>query len=575
MASSSSLSALVRSSTSTVTEDDLDRQVAELILKEAKKKAEKYGQQGIRAYISSNLLDSNAPRANKRFLSSIIRSTDDHNRTILRAQALAAQEIKREREERERRERRLRAQEAADARRSHRRKNSRHHRHHHEHSRGHGQRSGSDRHGRRLDDGEEGWDRWDGRNADRSERRRKTRNWETWNGENTDEDDSHTDSKGKSRSREEDEDEDGRPRRRRRHNRSRTRSSSPQRTRDRERSRERHSRHRRSRRHDSRTPDREWERESRRDRKRHRRERSRRRHRAERASAGSRGPVPRGDNDESSESPRKRRAGSLDGHSSLSPPSERKRKRDGTPDDRRRRRSRSRPRERRSQSSPSSRSSSPEKRRKRDVSPTDKGRRRSKSLQDTEEHERDDCRLKVPSCKGAGNNSLAGRCSGYVESYEHSPETKDVKSKPDEYDTSSSMSMSRSSSPTPGPEAPTHVPSKMDKYFDESYDPRLDVAPLTVPQVPATGLINNAEYESWDAMLELIRLRERDREEKKRLERFGLLPKVKTKSRKGSVVISSNAASDRWNGQSTSIMDIEYTKRGTVREWDLGKDGAT
>jgi hypothetical protein len=38
-----------------VTDDDLDRHVAELIVKEAKKKAERYGQQGIRAYISSNL----------------------------------------------------------------------------------------------------------------------------------------------------------------------------------------------------------------------------------------------------------------------------------------------------------------------------------------------------------------------------------------------------------------------------------------------------------------------------------------------------------------------------------------
>lgn len=38
-----------------VTDDDLDRHVAELIVKEAKKKAEQYGQKGIRAYISSNL----------------------------------------------------------------------------------------------------------------------------------------------------------------------------------------------------------------------------------------------------------------------------------------------------------------------------------------------------------------------------------------------------------------------------------------------------------------------------------------------------------------------------------------
>jgi len=39
----------------TVTDEDLDRHVAELILKEAKKKAEKYSQHGIRAYIASNL----------------------------------------------------------------------------------------------------------------------------------------------------------------------------------------------------------------------------------------------------------------------------------------------------------------------------------------------------------------------------------------------------------------------------------------------------------------------------------------------------------------------------------------
>ena len=57
---SSVVSNLVRASmgasiSSTVTDDDLDRHVAELIVKDAKKKAERYGQQGIRAYLSSNL----------------------------------------------------------------------------------------------------------------------------------------------------------------------------------------------------------------------------------------------------------------------------------------------------------------------------------------------------------------------------------------------------------------------------------------------------------------------------------------------------------------------------------------
>ncbi len=36
----------------TVTDDDLDRHVAELILKEAKQKAERYRHDGIRAYLA-------------------------------------------------------------------------------------------------------------------------------------------------------------------------------------------------------------------------------------------------------------------------------------------------------------------------------------------------------------------------------------------------------------------------------------------------------------------------------------------------------------------------------------------
>ena len=113
----------------------------------------------------------------------------------------------------------------------------------------------------------------------------------------------------------------------------------------------------------------------------------------------------------------------------------------------------------------------------------------------------------------------------------------------------------------------------MDRYFEESYDPRLDVAPLEEPKVPATGLIDNAEFEGWDAMLELIRLRRQDKEEKKRLERLGLLPKEKSKSKKKGVVVdSAPAVADRWAGGAVSVMDIEYKKRGSVREWDLGKE---
>jgi len=53
---SSVVSGLVRaqmgkSVSSSVTDEDLDRHVAELILKEAKKKADQYSEQGIRAYL--------------------------------------------------------------------------------------------------------------------------------------------------------------------------------------------------------------------------------------------------------------------------------------------------------------------------------------------------------------------------------------------------------------------------------------------------------------------------------------------------------------------------------------------
>jgi len=107
----------------------------------------------------------------------------------------------------------------------------------------------------------------------------------------------------------------------------------------------------------------------------------------------------------------------------------------------------------------------------------------------------------------------------------------------------------------------------MDKYFEESYDPRLDVATLTVPNVPATGLVSDAEFAGWDAMLELIRQRREDKIEKKRLERLGISKdQIKKKGME-------NGAADRWASGGDSIMDIEYKRRGTVREWDLGKEG--
>jgi len=118
--------------------------------------------------------------------------------------------------------------------------------------------------------------------------------------------------------------------------------------------------------------------------------------------------------------------------------------------------------------------------------------------------------------------------------------------------------------------------SKMDKYFSPTYDPRLDITPLASSssgltiEVPATGLVDNAQFEGWDAMLELIRLRREDRAEKKRLDRMGLGCKDKDRDgrgKKGKGMVSAAAEDGR------GIMGIEYKKKGAVREWDMGKEG--
>ncbi|KAF8963885.1 hypothetical protein BDZ97DRAFT_1818345 [Flammula alnicola] len=480
---SSVVSNLVRASMGasvpgTVTDDDLDRHVAELIVREAKKKAERYGQQGIRAYISNNLYN-----------------TDDHNKTILRAQALAAQEVKREREEQERKQRRARAEEAAEAERL--------------------RRSGRSHKRKRASD-DEAWDRWDGRTA---ERKNVSRNWEVWDG-----------------CEEDGRDERDRPRRRRR-----SRSSSRSRSRDMETDRKPGS----SRMHQA-----EDEEEG----------KSHRRRRHGRSGSSSPRNDPQDDNHDWYEDDSRRRK-------------------------RRRSRERSHRHSRRS-ASPSRRSLSPSSQTE-DSKPMK--RKRSRSPKYALDDIRDDIlptqSRRSPSLisesKPEARESELRRRLKDPRQREHrspSPRTKSVKSKVDHKPVASASRRSpetESRSPSPGPQLPIQLPSKMDRYFEESYDPRLDVAPLSAPHVPATGLIDNTEFEGWDAMLELIRNRREDKEEKKRLERLGLLPpKDKGKSKKKGIVVDSGpAVADRWTGDSVSVMNIEYKKRGSVREWDMGKEG--
>lgn len=112
-------------------------------------------------------------------------------------------------------------------------------------------------------------------------------------------------------------------------------------------------------------------------------------------------------------------------------------------------------------------------------------------------------------------------------------------------------------------DSPAAGSSKMDKYFEESYDPRLDVGPLSIPTVPTTGLIEGNEFERWEAMLDIIRQRREDKAERKRMERLGI-SKEKEKSK---------GTSEAWTmSEGVSVMDIKYNKRGATREWDMGKD---
>ncbi|KAJ3877880.1 hypothetical protein F5051DRAFT_329006, partial [Lentinula edodes] len=485
---SSVVSDLVRASMGssvapTVTDEELDKHVRELLIRDAKKRAERYGQQGIRAYLASGLSDSNAPKANKRFLSSVIRSTDEHNKTILRAQALSAEEIKRERREQEMKERRARAEEAVRAEKL--------------------RRSGSSASRRRAGDSE-AWDRWDGTTSDR---KRKRRNWETWTGE-------------------EDEEERHRSRRRTSH-----RSSS----RSLNNNKESHSNRRSSRRSRSR------------------------------------------DDRASSSKIQKRR--------SRSPRISHHKSSGETHSSRRNKEKESYRRDSRSVSPSSSRESDREdyshrpSKHKKDTKDESKPKKRyALSSSDEEDaprrrntsHSREEERVKEESATtGSSQRNSRSRHS-------RSPDPKPKRRKASRSSRSSQMSISRS--PTPGPEQPgPALPSKMDKYFDESYDPRLDVAPLSAaPKVPATGLIDSAEFEGWDTMLDLIRIRREDKAEKKRLERMGLSKDEVRKTMFGDPnavgTASGGSVSDRWAGEGVSAMNIQYNKRGSVREWDMGKE---
>ncbi len=142
----------------------------------------------------------------------------------------------------------------------------------------------------------------------------------------------------------------------------------------------------------------------------------------------------------------------------------------------------------------------------------------------------------------------------------------------------------------------------MDKYFDPTYDPRLDYT-LTDVTDPSTGLIAEGAFDGWDRMLETVRTRKEDksirstregREEREKSERRRERERRraereerrrKRKRRRGEASDeedSHDGASDDEGDRSSygasrggGVMDVKYVKRGKAREWDLGKETPT
>ncbi|KAI9199814.1 uncharacterized protein BJ171DRAFT_584861 [Polychytrium aggregatum] len=67
-----------------VPDGDMEKYVVEMMMKEASAAKRKYEQRGAAAYFDQEK-QSNLPKPNKRFLMNIIRSTDDHNKALLRS----------------------------------------------------------------------------------------------------------------------------------------------------------------------------------------------------------------------------------------------------------------------------------------------------------------------------------------------------------------------------------------------------------------------------------------------------------------------------------------------------------
>ncbi|KAG9287295.1 hypothetical protein G9A89_008925 [Geosiphon pyriformis] len=76
---------------SSLPDEDLDRYVADLILKEAAAKSQKYNKEGVRAYLPHlGVPPCTLPKPNKRFLFNVVKSVDDHNQALIKKEEESA-----------------------------------------------------------------------------------------------------------------------------------------------------------------------------------------------------------------------------------------------------------------------------------------------------------------------------------------------------------------------------------------------------------------------------------------------------------------------------------------------------
>ncbi|KAG8901859.1 hypothetical protein FRB99_005036 [Tulasnella sp. 403] len=137
--------------------------------------------------------------------------------------------------------------------------------------------------------------------------------------------------------------------------------------------------------------------------------------------------------------------------------------------------------------------------------------------------------------------------------------------------------LSRSPSPPSEPGPSKHIPSKMDKYFEPGYDPLLDVG----PGAPSLNeLVPEGAFDHWNAMLELVKLRQEDKAERKRQEKEAERGKRKSKDSSSKRKRKDRDGEDederkrriRLGIEKPTVMDMQYAKRGAIREWDVGKE---